>query len=110
MIEIQNLTKEFETSTPLRDVTVTIHEGDVIAIIGPSGTGKSTLLRCINRLEKPASGRILFKGEDITAKGYDIRKARQKIGMVFQSFNLFGHLTVVENLMLAPMDLLKVSR
>jgi polar amino acid transport system ATP-binding protein len=110
MIEIKNLSKEFESAAPLKDVNVTINEGDVIAIIGPSGTGKSTFIRCINLLEKPTSGSIIFKGEDITAKGVDIQKIRQKMGMVFQSFNLFGHLTVIENLMLAPMDLLKMSK
>lgn len=91
-------------------MNVTVHQGDVIAVIGPSGTGKSTLLRCINLLERPTSGQIFFHDEEITAKGYDIRKARRRIGMVFQAFNLFGHLTVIENLMLAPMDLLKISR
>ena len=110
MIEIKNLRKEFDTVTPLEDVSFTINDGDVIAIIGPSGTGKSTLIRCMNLLERPTSGQILFNGEDITAKGYDVKRARRKIGMVFQSFNLFGHLTVIENLMLAPMDLLKKSK
>lgn len=110
MIEIKNLRKEFDTVTPLEDVSFTINDGDVIVIIGPSGTGKSTLIRCMNLLERPTSGQILFNGEDITAKGYDVKKARRKIGMVFQSFNLFGHLTVIENLMLAPMDLLKKSK
>ena len=110
MIEIKNLKKEFDNVTPLKDVSVSINDGDVISVIGPSGTGKSTFIRCINLLEKPTSGQILVNGEDITAKGVDIKKVRQKMGMVFQSFNLFGHLTVIENLMLAPMDLLKISK
>ena len=110
MIEIKNLKKEFDGVTPLKDVNVTINDGDVISIIGPSGTGKSTFLRCINLLETPTSGSILLNGEDITAKGTDIKKVRRKMGMVFQSFNLFGHLTVIENLMLAPMDLLKKDK
>ena len=110
MIEIKHLKKEYGTVTPLKDVSMKIHEGDVISVIGPSGTGKSTLIRCLNLLEKPTAGQIMFRGADITAKGYDIKNARQKMGMVFQSFNLFGHLTVIENLMLAPMDLLKKNK
>ena len=110
MIEVRNLKKEYDSVTPVNGVTFTINDGDVISVIGPSGTGKSTLIRCINLLEKPTGGQIIFDGEDITAPGYDIRKARKKIGMVFQSFNLFGHLTVIENLMLAPMDLLGKSK
>ena len=110
MIEIKNLCKEFENVTPLKDVSLTVNEGDVISVIGPSGTGKSTFIRCINLLEKPTSGQIFLNGEEITAKGYDIKKARMKMGMVFQSFNLFGHLTVIENLMTPPMDLLGKSK
>lgn len=110
MIEIKNLSKKYENAVPLNDVSFTINKGDVISVIGPSGTGKSTLIRCINMLERPTSGQIIFNGEDITAPGYNIKKARMKMGMVFQSFNLFGHLTVIENLMLAPMDLLRKSR
>ena len=110
MIEIKNLRKEYPGDTPLKDVTVTINDGDVISVIGPSGTGKSTLLRCINLLETPTDGQIILNGEEITAKGYDVRKARRRMGMVFQSFNLFGHLTVIENMMLAPMDLLGRSK
>lgn len=110
MIDIRNLNKTYDNVIPLKDVTVQINEGDVIAIIGPSGVGKSTLIRCINLLEKPTSGQIFYNGEEITAKGYDVKKARQKMGMVFQSFNLFGHLTVIENLMLAPMELLGKSK
>ncbi|MBR4175726.1 MAG: amino acid ABC transporter ATP-binding protein [Lachnospiraceae bacterium] len=110
MIEIKNLRKEYATVTPLKDVTLTINDGDVISVIGPSGTGKSTFIRCINLLERPTGGQILLDGEDITAPGFDVRFARRKIGMVFQSFNLFSHLTVVENLMLSPVELLKKSR
>ena len=110
MIELKHLRKSYEDATPLRDVSVTINGGDVIAVIGPSGAGRSTLIRCMDLLEKPSGGQIFLDGEEITARGYDRRLARRKMGMVFQSFNLFGHLTVLENLMLAPMDLLGKSR
>ena len=110
MIKLVDLTKKYANALPLNKVSVTINDGDIISIIGPSGTGKSTLIRCINLLEKPTSGQIFLDDEEITAKDYDVRKARQKMGMVFQSFNLFGHLTVIENVMLAQTDLLGRSR
>ncbi len=110
MIELVHLEKKYERATPLQDVCAVIQNGDIISVIGPSGTGKSTLLRCINMLERPTGGKILLDGEDITAPKYDLPKARRRMGMVFQSFNLFGHLTVIENLMLAPMDILKKSK
>ena len=110
MIRIEHLKKEYPNTVPLKDVSTEIHDGDVIAVIGPSGTGKSTLLRCINQLEKPTSGRIWVDDVEITDPRCDINKIRQKLGMVFQSFNLFGHKTVIENIMLAPMDLLGKSK
>ena len=110
MIKIEHLKKEYPNVTPLKDVSVEIRDGDVISVIGPSGTGKSTLLRCINQMEKPTSGRVWLDDVEITDKKCDINKVRQKMGMVFQSFNLFGHLTVIENIMLSPMDLLGKSK
>ena len=110
MIELQHVRKEYELVTPLQDVSVTIRKGDVIAVIGPSGTGKSTLMRCINLLETPTSGQIFVDGEDITDRKCNINRIRTKLGMVFQSFNLYEHLTVVENCMLAQTVLLKTPR
>ena len=110
MIKIEHLKKEYPNITPLKDVNTVINNGDVISIIGPSGTGKSTLLRCINQLEKPTSGRIWVDDVEITDPKCDITKVRQKMGMVFQSFNLFGHKTVIENIMFAPMRLLGKSK
>ena len=110
MIKIEHLKKVYPNIIPLKDVSVEINDGDVISVIGPSGTGKSTLLRCINLLEKPTEGHIWVDGTDVTDPKCDLGKVRQKMGMVFQSFNLFGHLTVIENIMLAPMDLLGKSK
>ena len=110
MIKIEHLKKEYPDTTPLKDVSVTIHDGDVIAVIGPSGTGKSTLLRCINLLEKPTSGKIRVGEDEITDRRCDINRVRQRMGMVFQSFNLFGHMTVIENIMFSPVELKRMSR
>ena len=110
MIRISHLQKKYPNVTPLKDVNVEIHKGDVISIIGPSGTGKSTLIRCINMLETPTSGEIWVGDECITDKKCNLNKIRQKMGMVFQSFNLFNHMNIIENIMAAPMDLLKKSK
>ena len=110
MISIRHLKKEYQNVTPFIDVNLEVNKGEVISIIGPSGTGKSTLLRCLNLLERPSSGEIIIDGTNIMAKGTDISAVRLKMGMVFQSFNLFSHLTVIENIMLGPMDLLKLSK
>ena len=110
ILTVKNLGKKFLDSEPLKDINCEIHQGEVISIIGPSGTGKSTFLRCINRLEKPTSGQIFFHGEELTDSQENIRLARQKIGMVFQSFNLFSNMNVLENIILAPMMLKKIEK
>ena len=110
LIKIEHLRKEYPNVTPLKDVSVEINKGDVISVIGPSGTGKSTLLRCLNRLEEPTSGSVTLDGEVITSPTCDIPRVRRRMGMVFQSFNLFNNLTVIENITVAPIKLLKVPR
>ena len=110
MIKIEHLRKEYPNVTPLKDVCAEINKGDVISVIGPSGTGKSTLLRCLNQLEAPTSGKVIFNGEDITSPKCKMVKIRQKMGMVFQSFNLFNNLNVIGNIMAGPVDLLKMKK
>ena len=105
LIEVQDLRKAFGENEVLRGITTDIRQGEVVVIIGPSGSGKSTFLRSLNLLEVPTGGRILFEGTDITDKNVDINLHRQKIGMVFQQFNLFPHKTVRQNIMLAPVKL-----
>ncbi len=110
MIEVRHLRKEYPNVTPLTDVNATIGKGEVVSVIGPSGTGKSTLLRCLNGMERPSSGEIFLDGVNIYKDPGTIAKVRQKMGMVFQSFNLFSHLTIIENTMMAPVDLLGLAR
>lgn len=110
MIEIKNLTKQYSRAPILKDVSTTIKDGEIVAIIGPSGCGKSTFIRCLNLLEKPTSGQIIIDGEDICASGYDLRKARRKMGMVFQSFNLFNHFTAIENIMIPQIEIAHKSK
>ena len=105
LIQVKNLQKSFGANTVLDGVTVDIYKGDVVCVIGASGSGKSTFLRCLNLLEEPTGGQILFEGTDITDKKTDINKHRQTMGMVFLQFNLFPHMTILENLTLAPMKL-----
>lgn len=105
LIEVKNLTKKFGNHTVLDGITTDICQGEVVAIIGPSGCGKSTFLRSLNLLEMPTSGQILFEGIDLTDKSVDINKVRQKIGMVFQQFNLFPNHTIKDNITLAPVKL-----
>ena len=109
-IVIQHLRKEYANLTPLKCVNAVIEKGEIVCVIGPSGTGKSTLLRCLNRLETPSGGRILVDGEDITDRRCNLPRLRRKMGMVFQSFNLFPHKTVLENVCMAAVDVLKKSR
>lgn len=105
LIQVQNLGKSFGKIDVLKDITVDIYKGDVVFVVGPSGSGKSTFLRCLNRLEEPTKGHIYFEGTDITDPKTDIDKHRQKMGMVFQQFNLFPHMDIMKNLTLAPMKL-----
>ena len=105
LIQVKHLDKSFGSLKVLIDVTVDIYKGDVVCVIGASGSGKSTFLRCLNRLEEPTGGQIFFEGVDITDAKTDINKHRQKMGMVFQQFNLFPHMTIMDNLTLAPIKL-----
>ena len=105
LIQVQNLGKSFGNIEVLKDITVDIYKGDVVFVVGPSGSGKSTFLRCLNRLEEPTKGHIYFEGTDITDPKTDIDKHPQKMGMVFQQFNLFPHMDIMKNLTLAPMKL-----
>jgi len=110
VISVKGLKKDFENLEVLKGIDVEIHKGDVICVIGPSGSGKSTFLRCLNLLEKPTGGSIVFEGEDLTDKKVDLNLHRQKMGMVFQQFNLFPHMTVLENMTCAPKMLKKMPR
>ena len=109
MVSIQHLSKSFGETQVLRDVSVEVARGEVVVVLGPSGSGKSTMLRCINLLEKPTGGRIFIESQEITAATTDINKLRERVGMVFQQFNLFPHLTAKKNVMLAQRKVLKRS-
>lgn len=110
ILEVSHLSKFFGNNEVLKDIDFSVNKGDVISIIGASGSGKSTLLRCINMLETPTSGSILFHGKDITEKGVNPSEFRSKVGMVFQSFNLFNNMTVLKNCMISQMKVLKRSK
>jgi len=110
MIRVEHLRKEYPESTPIKDVNTVINKGEVISIIGPSGTGKSTFLRCLNMLETPTSGKIFVDGTEITDPKCKLHLVRRKMGMVFQNFNLFNHLNVMENIIYAPMKVLGIPR
>ena len=109
LFEIKDLQKKFGSLTVFDGLNETIYKGDVVVIIGPSGGGKSTFIRCLNLLEQPTAGKIYFEGEDITAKGFDVNRHRQKVGMVFQQFNLFNNLTMLENITISLTKLKKQS-
>lgn len=110
MLKINNLYKNFKDLKVLKGITTEIHPGEVVCVIGPSGSGKSTFLRCLNRLEEATSGDIFVEGININDKGVDINKIREEMGMVFQRFNLFPHKKVIDNIMLAPMKVKKLSK
>ncbi len=109
LIEIKDLAKSFDKVKALKNISTRIHSGEVVFIVGPSGSGKSTFLRCMNRLEEATEGQVIFEGVDIMDKKTDIDRHRQKMGMVFQHFNLFPHLTIRENITLAPRKLKGIS-
>lgn len=109
-IHVENLRKNFDGLEVLKDISLDFHEGEVVCIIGPSGSGKSTFLRCLNHLEVPTSGKIIVNGTDITDKKVNLNKVRENIGMVFQHFNLFSNMNIINNLMLAPVELKKMSK
>ena len=110
IISVRGLCKDFDKTSVLKGIDIDIYKGDVLCVIGASGSGKSTFLRCLNLLEQPTGGDIFFAGEDLTDSRVDLNLHRQKMGMVFQQFNLFPHLTILKNLTLAPMMLKKISK
>ena len=110
IVRIKGLHKSYGDLEVLRGIDIDVHRGEVVVVLGPSGSGKSTMLRCVNLLEKPTGGQIIFEGTDITAKGVDINSVRAKLGMVFQQFNLFPHLSVKKNVMIAQEKVLKRSK
>ncbi len=110
IIQVEDLVKDFGDLHVLKGINEVIHQGEVVSIIGPSGSGKSTFIRCLNLLEKPTSGKIIFEGVDINSKGINLDLHRQKIGMVFQHFNVFPHLTVLQNITIAPTLEKKISK
>ena len=110
MISVKNLKKSFQGTEVLKGINVEIDKGDVTCVIGPSGSGKSTFLRCLNLLEQPSDGHIIFEGDDLMNKKVDLNAHRQKMGMVFQQFNLFPHMTIMDNLTCAPVMLKKATK
>lgn len=110
MIKVEQITKVFGKNPVLKNISTTIHTGEVVAIIGPSGSGKSTFLRCLNLLEKPTEGKIYIKDQEITDPKVNILEVRKQIGMVFQQFNLFPHMTVLENVTYAPQKVKKLAK
>ena len=109
-IHVSHLKKNFDSLEVLKDISTDIHEGEVVVIIGPSGSGKSTFLRCMNKLEEITAGEVIVDGHNLTDKHIDINKVRENVGMVFQHFNLFPHMNVTQNLMLAPVELKKATK
>ncbi len=110
MVHVKNLKKNFGKLEVLKDISIDIHEGEVVVLLGPSGSGKSTFLRCLNQLETATAGTILIEGKNVTDQHTDINKVRENIGMVFQHFNLYAHKTVLQNIMMAPVALKKMTK
>ena len=110
LLQVRGLKKHFGHLEVLRGIDIEIHKGEVVAVIGPSGSGKSTFIRCLNRLEEPTAGEVIFEGQQINTKKADIDKIRQKIGMVFQNFNLFSNMTIMQNITAAPINVKKIPK
>ena len=110
LLQVHGLNKHFGHLEVLRGIDIDIHKGEVVAVIGPSGSGKSTFIRCLNRLEEPTAGEVIFEGQQINTKNADIDKIRQKIGMVFQNFNLFSNMTIMQNITAAPINVKKIPK